>query len=283
MSTVLITGASGTLGRAFQRSCDVRALSCRLTSRHELDIADPASVAAALDAVQPWLVVNAAGYVRVDDAEDEPERCMRENAIGPAVLATETAARAIRFVTFSSDLVFDGEGDAPYCEHHAPSPINVYGTSKLAAERVVLACNPTALVVRTSAFFGPNDRHNFVAQFLHALRGAGTVRAASDAIVSPTYVPDLVEACLDLAIDGEHGIWHLANDGAASWADLARAVATAAGLPPDRVIAVPGAELGWRARRPAFSALGSSRATLLPSFEDALARHVNEISAGGKP
>ena len=81
-----------------------------------MDIADAASVRAALDGVRPWAVVNAAGYVRVDEAEVEPERCMRENADGPALLAMECAARGLPLLTVSSDLVFDGSKGAPYVE-----------------------------------------------------------------------------------------------------------------------------------------------------------------------
>lgn len=105
---LLITGATGTLGQAFERLCAVRGLACRLTRRTDLDIADAASVTAALDSVQPWAVINTAGYVRVDDAEREPEQCARENRDGPALMAAACAERGLPLVTFSSDLVFDG-------------------------------------------------------------------------------------------------------------------------------------------------------------------------------
>jgi dTDP-4-dehydrorhamnose reductase len=100
------------------------------------------------------------------------------------------------------------------------------------------------------------------------------VRAAADTTVSPTYIPDLVDAVLDLAIDGEHGVWHLANAGTATWADLARAAAQLAGAPAERVIAVARSELPWRAPRPVFSALASARGALLPTLDDALQRYV---------
>ncbi|MBV9169890.1 MAG: sugar nucleotide-binding protein, partial [Chloroflexi bacterium] len=106
---LLITGASGTLGRAFARICNERGLPHRLLSRADMDIADAASVERMLDLEQPWALINTAGYVRVDDAEREQQRCMRENADGPAVLAQACGDRGIQLVTFSSDLVFDGE------------------------------------------------------------------------------------------------------------------------------------------------------------------------------
>jgi dTDP-4-dehydrorhamnose reductase len=169
--------------------------------------------------------------------------------------------------------VFDGRKGEPYEEHDQPKPLGVYGRTKYEAEQRVLDAHPSALVVRTSAFFGPWDEHNFVAQSLRELAAGRTVRAAADTTVSPTYVPDLVHACLDLAIDGEAGVWHLANVGATTWAQLARSAARLHGYDDERVIGVPARALSLRAPRPAFSALGSARGLLLPGLDDALARH----------
>jgi dTDP-4-dehydrorhamnose reductase len=116
----------------------------------------------------------------------------------------------------------------PYEEHDPPRPLCVYGRTKHEAEQRVQGAHPAALVVRTSAFFGPWDEHNFVAQSLRQLAAGRTVHAASDTTVSPTYVPDLVHTCLDLAIDGEAGVWHLANVGATTWEELARRSAPSA-------------------------------------------------------
>src|SRR5947209_16752139 len=183
-----------------------------------MDIADAEAVASALEEFEPWALVTAAGYVRVDDAEREPEACRRENADGPAVLADACAARGVALVTFSSDLVFDGSLRRPYVERDATSPLNVYGRSKAEAEARVLAAHPSALVVRTSAFFGPEDEYNFVTAALRALAEGRRFAAARDSVVSPTYVPDLAGVCLDLLIDGERGLWHLSNQGALPWA-----------------------------------------------------------------
>src|SRR5205823_1854885 len=121
------------------------------------------------DSYRPWAVVNAAGYVRVDDAEREPEACFRANADGPAVLAAACASRGVQLLTFSSDLVFDGSKGAPYVESDPVSPLNVYGRSKADAEVRVLRELPAALVVRTSAFFGPWDEYNFVTMALRTM------------------------------------------------------------------------------------------------------------------
>lgn len=280
---LLIAGATGTLGHAFEARCEVRGLAYRLLTRAEMDIADPDSVDRALALHNAWAVVNAAGYVRVDDAEREPERCLRENTEGAAVLAQVCRARDVSVVTFSSDLVFDGSQREPYLESSAPAPLNVYGRSKLESERRVLGVNPDALVVRASAFFGPWDRHNFVTAALRSIAAGRRFAAADDTVVSPTYLPDLVDACLDLLIDGERGIWHLANGGALTWAEFARRAAELAGLDGNLVDPHSMESFGLAARRPRYSVLGSERATLLPPLEDAMRRYVHEAGYGHKP
>ncbi len=159
---LLITGARGTLGQAFARICQRRGLAYQLLSRQQLDIAERDSVIAALHKFEPWAIINAAGFVRVDDAEAEAKACLRENTAGPECLARECALRKLPLVTFSSDLVFDGLKRAPYVESDVTAPVNTYGRSKAEAEVRVLEQLPEALVIRTSAFFGPWDRFNFV-------------------------------------------------------------------------------------------------------------------------
>jgi dTDP-4-dehydrorhamnose reductase len=271
---ILITGAAGTLGRAFTRLCDLRGLRTHVCTRAQLDICDAESIARVMDEVRPWAVVNTAGYVRVDEAEHDVDRCYRENSHGPVLLAAACIERDLPFVTFSSDLVFDGARTTPYIETHEVRPLNVYGLSKARAERDVMRAHPDALIVRTSAFFGPWDEHNFVTLALRALSSGRAFSAADDIVVSPTYVPDLVNASLDLLIDGEHGLWHLANRGTVTWLELARQAAvlsrvSAARLEPG--VRSDGASI---APRPLFSALGSERGLLMPSLEDALARYV---------
>lgn len=273
---LLITGATGTLGLAFARLCELRGLPYYLLSRQELDIAEPAMAQAVLDQIRPWAVVNTAGYVRVDDAEREPERCFRENADGPAYLAELCAARDIALVTFSSDLVFDGEQQHPYVESSPVAPLNVYGRSKAAAEQRVLAAHSRSLVVRTSAFFGPWDRYNFVTLARQRLLSGQPVIADGESVIAPTYVPDLVNTTLDLLIDGAGGLWHLAHVGALTWAELARRVAVLQGSNPHMIDARPAAQMGYAAPRPPYSVLGSERGQLLPALEDALDRYWRE-------
>jgi dTDP-4-dehydrorhamnose reductase len=177
----------------------------------------------------------------------------------------------IPYVTYSSDLVFDGSRATPYTETDAPRPLNVYGASKAEAERRVLEVMPDALVIRTSAFFGPWDAHNFVVKTLQAIRRGERVAAAGDIVVSPTYVPDLVNATLDLLLDGETRLWHLANRGTATWYDFACEAAEACGERADLIDRVSAADLGWPAARPSYSALASVRGGLMRPRGEALA------------
>ncbi len=241
-----------------------------------MDITNPASVDAAITELNPWAVVNAAGYVRVDDAEREPDICLRVNAEGPAILAAACARQGVALLTFSSDLVFDGTGANPYVESNTVAPLNVYGRSKVEAEVRVLKAYPSSLVIRTSAFFGPWDEYNFVTIALRQLAAGHTFVAAEDSVVSPTYVPDLVNASLDLLIDGECGLWHLANKSAIAWAELARLAASMAGVDASRIEGRPTRELGFAAVRPTYSVLGSERGVLLPSLDNAISRYFNE-------
>jgi dTDP-4-dehydrorhamnose reductase len=272
---LVVTGVSGTLGSAFARLCDVRGIPYHALSRRDLDVTDPAAVDAACRALRPWAVVNCAGWVRVDDAEQDEAACLRANADAPAALAAACARHGARLVTFSSDLVFDGVRRlGPYVESDAVAPLNAYGRSKAEMEARVLDLYPEALVVRTSAFFGPWDDHNFVTVALRELAAGRPFEAASDAVVSPTYVVDLVHATLDLLVDGERGVWHLANRGALTWADLARRAAEMAGVSAATLETRPQRAQGLPARRPRYSVLGSERASLLPTLDDALARYV---------
>jgi dTDP-4-dehydrorhamnose reductase len=272
---IVITGSNGTLGSAFVRVCDSRGLFRHMLSRQELDITDPHSVDGVLRRLNPWAVINAAGYVRVDDAESDVDRCRRENTIGPRLLAEACSGRDVRLVTFSSDLVFDGSLSRPYVESDAPAPVSVYGRSKADAETAVRLASSDALIVRTSAFFGPWDRWNAVYVALEAIAKTGRWQASSGQRVSPTYVPDLVQAVLDLLIDGAQGIWHLANAGDVTWADLIRMAARATGA--DGLIEdCDPLNQPQRAQRPTYSVLGTERGQLLPSLDDALQRFAED-------
>lgn len=275
---ILIVGLRGTLGRAFQRICAHRGLRVHAAGRPELDLCDPSRIDAVLRRVKPWAVINAAGYVRVDEAEADREACWRGNVTGAVNLAAACRRRRLPLVTFSSDLVFDGRLDRPYVEDDAVSALNAYGESKAEAERRVLELLPNALVVRTSAFFGPWDDYNFATIAMRTIAAGQPFRAPGDYRVSPTYVPDLVHTVLDLLIDEARGIWHLANQGDVTWLEFARMVARQVGADESLL-----EECSWRdiwqpAMRPTQSVLASNRGRLLRPLDAAIAAFATDCA-----
>ncbi|HEY0059268.1 MAG TPA: dTDP-4-dehydrorhamnose reductase [Flavisolibacter sp.] len=274
---LLIIGKTGTLGTAFSKICTKRHIHQHTLSRSDLNITNKDQVAQVIKDLKPWAIINTAGYVRVDEAEGDVENCFSSNSHGPSLLAEACARSRIKFLTFSTDLVFDGRKQRPYTESDPVSPLNVYGQSKADAEAKILDISPEALIVRTSSFFGPWDEHNFATTTLKRLKEQQEVLAANDLFMSPTYVPDLVNECLDIMLDDESGIVHIANKGVTSWAQFATKIAVMAGYDRDLVKGVPAAELGMGARRPIYSALKSEKGITLPTINDALERYMEAI------
>lgn len=267
---VLILGATGTLGQAFARACEHRNLRHVLTSRREIDLGDSDSIARALDCHAPWAIINAAGWVRVDEAEVEAQACQDANAHGAIRLSAAASVRNIATLNFSSDLVFDGHATAPYVETDRPSPLNVYGRSKAQMEAGILELPGQHLIARTAAFFSPFDQHNFAFAVATALARGERFPAACDLVTSPTWVPHLVDNALDLLIDGEAGLWHLTNLGALSWADFAIRIAEKVGFSAQCVQPVLAADLNLPAPRPQFTPLATTRGSALPPLDAAI-------------
>jgi len=276
---ILIAGGTGTLGSALVRACATRGLRAVAVSRPQLDITNRDDIRRVIRRWRPWAVVNAAGYVRVDDAEVHRDACWRLNTVAAEQLAAEAASHGARYVTLSTDLVFDGQQSRPYVESDIANPLNAYGESKRTAEERVQACVDDALIVRSAAFFGPADRHNFLTRTLREVSAGREILAAEDIVVSPTYVPYLADAILDLLIDGERGIWHLVNRGCVSWADFARHAARVAHLDWTLVRPVAFAALHVRAPRPTFSALESERGSVMPALDDAIQEYVSRAGS----
>lgn len=273
---LLIIGKNGTLGKAFAKVCEERIIPFQLLNRAECDISNLQSIEKAIAFYQPWAIINAAGYVRVDDAETDSEKCFNDNTTGAVNLAIACNKAGIQLVTFSSDLVFDGTKETPYVEEDAVNPLNIYGHSKAESEKHIQEIDPQALIIRTSAFFGPWDPYNFVHYVIQNLSAAQPIVVADDVFISPTYVPDLVHATLDLLVDGESGIWHLANEGAISWANLAFETADRMSLDKAFIKAVPVEDMAYPAQRPKYSVLGSNKGYLLPKLENAMQRFFDE-------
>lgn len=255
---VLLTGAAGQLGRALALAFaddDLVALD-----RQGWDVAGGAPPRL------PWtpeLVLHCAAWTNVDGAEDDPDGAAAVNVTGTA----NAAAIGAPLVAFSTDYVFDGAKDGPYLESDPPDPLSVYGATKLAGEA---AAGQEAWVVRTSWLFGPTG-HNFVRTMLRLGAERDEVAVVADQHGCPTYVGHLAAATRELVDRGApFGVWHLAAQGACSWADFAEAIFEEAGL-TCTVRRISTADYGARAARPARAVLRSERgAPTLPHWRDGL-------------
>jgi dTDP-4-dehydrorhamnose reductase len=268
---IAIVGSAGTLGQTFARACEQRGIPYCLLPRPAMDITNAEAVDLTLVRLRPWAVINVAGYSDVDGAEREPDLCRLINVTGAENVARACARHGAQLLSFSSDLVFGNNERTTYVESDAAAPRGAYGRSKLEAETRVASALPSALIVRTGPLFGGPAAQDFVSATRLTLAEGGVVLAPCDQMVSPTYVVDLAHACLDLLVDAESGIWHLANQGALTFAQLARQVAEQIGADPRQIRACASADLGLTAPRPPFRALGSERGALLPALDDALA------------
>jgi dTDP-4-dehydrorhamnose reductase len=277
---ILVTGRTGTLGQVFTRVCERRGLPYVATDRTRLRLEKIETIRETLDREEPYAVVNAAGFASLNDAEALPERCWEANALGAENLARACKERGIPLITFSSDMVFDGTKGEPYVETDEPRPMNVYGRSKAEGERRVMTVGGRILIVRSATFFSPYESNNFAVRLLNDLSEGQRPAFAEDRFMSPTYVPDLVDAVLDLLIDGETGIRHLSNSGRVSWAGFARMIAETAGYDPSLVRAVPADTLGWRAEYGADLALGSASGVLLSEIDPAVGRFLADTRHG---
>jgi dTDP-4-dehydrorhamnose reductase len=275
-SPVLIFGCNGTLGNAFIKICQRRSIPFRAFSHTEVDITNKEQIEKVINEYKPWAIINAAGYVKVDDAEREPQLCFSLNAEAPGGLATICKHHGIQLIIFSSDLVFDGEKQTPYVELDSVKPLNIYGYSKARGESLVLKNYSDSLIIRTSAFFGPWDRYNFAFNILNSLKQNNICHVVKDVIVSPTYVPHLVDKTLDLLIDEEKGIWHLTNEGTLTWSDFAEEVALRGGYQRKNITPCLQTDMHWNAIRPAYSALQSDKGIKLPSLQHAIIQYFQE-------
>ncbi len=277
---IVITGAGGQVGRflaaeAARQSLDVLALT---SAQWDITDADAAErIVAAGD-----VVVNCAAYTAVDAAEGDPERAHAVNAAGPGVVARACATAGARMIHISTDYVFSGSFDGaprPYDVDDATGPLSVYGKTKLAGERAVHAALPDAHVVRT-AWVYTGVGSDFVAVMRRLAEGDKPVNVVVDQIGSPTYSGDLVSALLEIAERPETPrLLHIANDGAASRFEQARAVFEGVGADPDRVRPASSEDAPRPAARPPYSALSGRAATAagltgLRPWRDALAEAI---------
>lgn len=273
---LLIAGITGSLGQALARAAKHRGLRIVATSRSQLALDSRSSINAALDKYMPWAVINATGWVKVDEAERAYRSCMSANAVGVLRLAQCCEERGIPNAHFSSDLVFDGKSSTPYSEYAVTSPLSVYGESKAIADAALLEM-ATPLVVRTAAFFSPFDRHNFAHQLIATVKNGDTFLASPDHMVSPTYVPHLADIVLDLIIDRAHGLYHISNGQTLNWLEFAHEISAACDLNRRYIGAASAEEMGWIAPRPAQSGLQSIHGQIVPTLNQAITAFANHF------
>lgn len=281
----LVTGAGGQLGRAVLALADANRICARGASHGELDIADAASVRAALLRHRPDVVLNCAAFTAVDRCETEPETARRANAVGPEVLAAACAGGPL-LVHVSTDYVFGGRAHKPIPENARTAPVGVYGRSKLEGEQAVARAGGEFLIVRTQWVFGPGP--NFVRTILRAAAQGGPLRVVEDQLGRPTWTTALARAIFRAVEVGARGRLHLACEGVASWFDFARAVVDEGarrGLNSRvEVLAIPTREMPRPAARPAYGVLGLERARglglSLPHWREALEGYLDAEREG---
>lgn len=258
MTRWLVTGAAGQLGSDLVSVLRASGDEVVGLTRADLDIADERAVRRAVDEVWPDIVVNAAAYTAVDNAETDEATAFRVNGTGPGVLAAATSGRA-RLLHVSTDYVFDGQGRAPYAEDDPTGPRSAYGRTKLAGERAALGVHPDAYVVRTAWVYG-GAGSNFVKTMVALEAKRPTISVVDDQRGAPTWSRDLAYGLVTLGrSSAAPGIYHCTNGGEATWYDLARAVFEELGADPSRVQPIPTESYPRPAPRPAYSVLGHQR------------------------
>jgi dTDP-4-dehydrorhamnose reductase len=266
---ILITGASGQLGRALVAEATARRLAFAAVSRPEFDFAQPDTIDACFARALPDLVINAAAYTAVDAAEADEPGARASNHAGPERLARLCAARNIPLVHISTDYVFDGAKGAPYVETDPTNPTGIYGLTKRDGETAVLATSAKAIILRTSWVYAPYGK-NFLRTMLNAAERMPVLRVVADQHGTPTAAPDLAAVILAIAekirVDGWQesytGIFHATNAGATTWHGFACAIfeeAQTFGHPIPHIAPITSADWPTPAKRPADSRLDCSK------------------------
>lgn len=258
---ILVTGANGMVARAAAEHCrsigdDVIALT-----RAELDIADRSRVFDSLRESRPEAVINCAAFTDVDGAESRPEESRAANTFGVGYLAEASKESGARFVTISTDYVFDGNDPGFYTEVHRPNPVSVYGRTKLEGEHAAAKANADAIIVRSGWIYGQGGT-NFLS-VMHRLLGEGKkIKAISNAYGTPTFAGDLVRRLRDLVEIETKGIFHVTNAGpGTSYLGFAQKVCELGGFDTSLLEVVENASLKRPAPRPVSSKLASIRET----------------------
>jgi len=280
---ILVTGREGQLVRSLMdRAAGHPDLTLAAVGRPELDLADPRTIAPAIARHAPDLVINAAAYTAVDQAEDEPELAQAVNGAAAGLIARATAARCVPLIQISTDYVFDGALDRPYREDDTVNPLSVYGASKLAGEEAVRRENPDHLILRTAWVYSPYGR-NFLKTMRKLAETRDEIPVVSDQIGNPTSALDIADGILAAIkarrVRGPEGwgaTYHLAGTGEAGWHQFAEHIfreSTRLGGPSARVVPIATADYPTKAPRPRNSRLSCERFSAVFGYQ---ARHWRE-------
>lgn len=283
---ILLIGKSGQLGSEILKEATRREYKIKAFGREELDITDFGDVKSQVEAFGPEFVINTSAYHAVSACEDEPEQAFLINSISLKPIASLCEEKNIRFVTYSTDYVFDGSKGTLYEEEDNPNPLQIYGLSKLAGEFIVLNYSPKSIVIRTCGVYGGlhgsrSKKGNFTLNILEQAKREKIIEVATEQIVSPTYAVDLAKATLDLLAKGNiSGVYHLANEGFCSWAQFAKEIVKNKGLSTE-IIPVDRKGVAGSLKRPLFSALKNTKAASLgiklPSWQNGLERYLQTL------
>jgi len=267
---VVILGAHGRLGAALMR--EYRDKFEVVGFNHaQLDLGKPEEIHAEIDKLDFDVLINAAAFTNVDLCETEREQAFAINAEAPKVLGEICSEKNAKLIHISTDYVFDGEKREPYVETDAAEPISVYGESKRAGEKNVLAGRDQHLIVRVSWVFGP-DRPSFIDAMIKRAREEEQINAIADKFSTPTYTHDIAEMVsrfFDVDVPG--GFLHFANNGECSWQEYAQHAldccrASGISLKAKTVGPAKIADMkNWIARRPVYSVLSTAKYAKLTS------------------
>ena len=277
----LLLGSRGMLGADLVASAPAD-IELHPRDRTALDIRDSTAVAAQLDLVQPDVVINATGFTAVDRAEHAREEAFAVNAVSVGDLGRMCMEREVRVVHFSTDYVFDGATAGAYSEDDPVAPLNVYGQSKLAGERALLASGASFLIIRTQWLFGVNGA-SFPRTMWGRARDRQPTRVVSDQRGRPTYTVDLARATWALVVRQLSGMYHAANSGEASWYEVAWRVFDSVGA-AELLSPCSSREFRRPATRPMRSVLSTSKleralGVALPEWTDSLSEFLGQLKS----
>lgn len=287
---IVVTGTSGQLVRSLlERAAVHSALEIVAIGRPLVDLSDSKAVSEAIRRAAPDVVINAAAYTAVDQAEAEPELAFAINADAAGVVAAAAADARAAVVQISTDYVFDGSATTPYREDAKVNPLGAYGRSKLAGEEQVRNANPRHAIVRTAWVYSPFGR-NFLKSILSAAQTRDKLTVVDDQRGSPTCALDLADALLAL-VSANYGwgeTYHVAGRGEATWCEFAREIMACSalyGLPHVPVVPITTKEWPTPAIRPASSVLDSSKfermfGFALPLWRESTERLIKRIAHG---